>query len=130
MTTQAQIVAVTTDTIPGSSVRDVMGPVVGTAFISYSQQKKESFPFPFVFGFNKRPFNTRDTEDVHMQAIATMLERAADLGANAVIGVRFDSTPTVSSYEHGGPGSLQWPKHSWGIHDVEYTAYGTAVVLV
>ena len=47
-------------------------------------------------------------EDARLDAFIRMLERAAELGANAVIGVRYDSSPLADGV-------------------IEIVAYGTAV---
>ena len=65
----------------------------------------------------------QDADDVHAErtrlaresALERMNARAAQMGANAVVGIRFDSAIVNTQYDSG--------------HTIEYTAYGTAVKL-
>ena len=58
-----------------------------------------------------------DSIVARQSALANMNEQAARMGANAVVGIRFDSVVFALPYPHDDR------------QNVEYTAYGTAVRL-
>lgn len=84
----------TTDTLPG--MRDVVGLVIGVATRPRDQAHHPEMPY----------INTRARQD----ALGMMVMQAEEAGADAVVGVRFDSGKISESV-------------------TEITAYGTAVTL-
>ena len=90
----------TVDPTQSFAPTDVLGVVVGTAICEPSR-----FQAPTV----------DDIRAARNAALDDMNAQAAKLGADAVIGIRFDSSPVSSTHVIN--------------HTVEYTAYGTAVKL-
>jgi len=101
------MLVVTTDSVPGYEVHDVIGEVVGVTARSHN---------PFVEGIkslNKGRLNPEMMKILagsRLEAVADMIEAARRKGANAVVGMRFDHR-TVSPV--------------W----TEICAYGTAVLV-
>jgi len=101
------MLVVTTDSVPGYEVHDVIGEVVGVTARSHN---------PFVEGIkslNKGRLNPEMMKILagsRQEAVADMIEAARRRGANAVVGMRFDHR-TVSPV--------------W----TEICAYGTAVLV-
>ena len=130
MTTDTQVLVTTTDVFPGRSITDIFGPLIGVAFCAYTLQPTEEKSW---LGATKtRPFEPQDTVNARSQALQNMLDVAIEVGADAIVGVRFDSSIVQSSYPFGDPKSFLNSKSAdiwWGQHWVEYTAYGTAVKL-
>ena len=71
-----QIICVTTDTVPGRSVRQVLGLVWGIGITN-------------EHGRPSRQFEAADS--AHRDAYNNLVERAQSMGANAVTGVGMDS---------------------------------------
>jgi uncharacterized protein YbjQ (UPF0145 family) len=99
------VLVVTTDSVPGYDLTDVLGEVLGVVACSRN---------PFEAGL-KSPDGGGGAEVPHVlvqtrkQAIAQMVHAAEHRGANAVVGMRFDHRDITN-------------------HWVELCAYGTAVV--
>ena len=88
-----RIIVSTTDTVAGRDIAEVLDVVVGVAYAGGTYS------------------NTNRAES-RIFALKMLKTNASEIGADAVVGVRFDSV--VFDY------------NDWG----EYTAYGTAVKLV
>ena len=128
MNQQLQLICTTTDTVPGYTVIGVLGIVFGAA---YSQNVDRETGNKQFFGLKNetRPFDYSDSMKARENAAHLMLQQAEQMGANAVIGVRFDTITIAASYPYGGGGDFQFMRSEWGINTTEYFAYGTAVVL-
>jgi uncharacterized protein YbjQ (UPF0145 family) len=101
------MLVVTTEGIPGYEVRAVIGEVVGVTVRSFN---------PFVEGVKSlngrlNPQLHRLLTQIRADAIAHMVESAEAIGANAIIGLRFDHRAVTSAWN-------------------EVCAYGTAVQAV
>lgn len=108
-----EILVVTMNDVPGARVVRVIGPVYGTSVRSRSIVGNMMGGLRAVFGgaqagYAKMVSQTRD------EALAALREHAATLGANAVLGMRFDS----GEFDAGQGQAMN-----------EVTAYGTAVQL-
>jgi uncharacterized protein YbjQ (UPF0145 family) len=101
------MLAVTIDTIPGFDIKTVIGEVVGITARPrnvYSEGVKT-----LAGGLDPRmPQSLERSREV---AVARMLERAYQRGANAVVGMRFDHRAITEAW-------------------TEICAYGTAVLVV
>jgi uncharacterized protein YbjQ (UPF0145 family) len=99
------MLVVTTDTVPGYEVHEVIGEVLGVTARSHN---------PFLEGIKSlnrgkvNPAMERILAGSRQEAVARMVEAARRRGANAVVGMRFDHRPV----------SPVWN---------EICAYGTAV---
>ena len=104
---------VTTDTVPGFRVSKTIGTVMGVSIKSRNFVGNWLGNMRATFGgeqggFAKMVMATRD------EAIWQMLAQAESMGANAVIGMRFDS----AEFDSGKGQSME-----------QVLAYGTAVML-
>ena len=108
-----QIICVTTDTVPGRNIQQVLGFVIGTARLDYEGGGT----------FRRQGVAPTETASAHNQAVNEMLKFAAAMKANAVVGVRFDSANGYQNSLQAAGGAGWFPAR------VDYTAYGTAVVL-
>ena len=97
-----EIICVTTDTVPGRSIGQAIGLVWGIGVTDLHGDPSAQ---------------SEAADDARHKAYANFVERAHFMGANAVVGARFDSF--VAARGNRGNGSV----------DREYTVYGTAVVL-
>lgn len=98
------MLVVTTDNVPGYEVDAIFGEVVGTTarpFNTFNEGVRQ-----LIGGINPRMPDA--LAKWRQDAVAHMVEVARRLGANAVIGMRFDHRPV----------SAAW---------IEICAYGTAV---
>lgn len=99
MTDNQQIICVTTDSVPGRSIKRVLGLV---------------WSIGVTDGYIADPeLRIKRADAARHKAYENMVERAVSMGANAVIGISWDSFVTATDYGE----------------DREYTIYGTAVVL-
>jgi len=101
------VLVVTTDSLPGYEIRNVLGEVLGVTACTRN---------PYVAGFRTLDGGQgAEMAQVLVQsraaAIAQMIHAARRRGANAVIGMRFDNRDITGNW-------------------VEICAYGTAVVAV
>ena len=99
------MIVTTVDWVPGYD-HHVLGLVVGsrpTFGTTYGEQIKD------LHGHARPDVHLR-YEEIRLGAVAYMVERAAKLGANAVVGVRFDHHEINATWK-------------------ELCAYGTAVIL-
>lgn len=113
MTKTPSITIVTLPALPGARVVRVIGPVYGTAVRSRTAAGNWFGGLRAVFGGSQTGYRkliaaTRD------EALADLAARAAAAGANAVLGMRFDS----GEFDAGRRQAMN-----------EVTAYGTAVVV-
>ncbi|MHB1532714.1 YbjQ family protein [Acidithiobacillus sp.] len=111
--TQNPVPILTINDYPGMRVVRVIGPVYGTGVRSRSIVGNFLGSVRAVFGgrqegYRKMIAQTRD------DALAQLAEHAQSLGANAVLGMRFDS----GEFDAGQGQAMN-----------EVTAYGTAVVV-
>lgn len=109
----SDILVVTTNEVANTRIARVIAPVYGTSIRSRNLVGNALGNIRAAFGGNQGGYgamlnHTRD------EAIAALQAHAASVGANAVVGMRFDS---------GGFDSGQ------GQSMAEITAYGTAVIL-
>lgn len=109
----SEILVVTVNEVAGARIARVIGPVYGTAIRSRSIIGNVLGGVRALFGGSQTGYvamvnQTRD------EAIEVLKAHAASLGANAVIGMRFDS----GEFDAGQGQAMN-----------EITAYGTAVIL-
>jgi len=103
------MLATTTETIPGKEVEEILGIVKGNTIRAKWFGKDILAGLRNVIGGELREYSEMLTE-AREQAIARMLKEAEALGADAVINVRFATSPVVQGA-------------------AEILAYGTAVKL-
>jgi uncharacterized protein YbjQ (UPF0145 family) len=101
------MLVVTTDNVPGYEVRTVFGEVIGITARTYN---------PYIEGVKSlngrlNPELLRLLTQIRREAVAHMVEAAKRLGANAVIGMRYDVRGVTPAWN-------------------EVCAYGTAVLLL
>jgi uncharacterized protein YbjQ (UPF0145 family) len=101
------MIVVTTDSLPGHRVRTVLGEVLGVRSIDV--RAGVSVSGAFKRQDKELPDLTAVLFRIRREAIARMVAEAQQRGANAVVGLRFDSTV--------------------GADQREVAAYGTAVVV-
>ena len=107
------ILVITTNEVPGARITRVIGPVYGTSIRSRTIIGNFLGGIRAVFGGAQTGYinlvnQTRD------EAIAALQAHAASLGANAVLGMRFDS----GEFDAGQGQAMN-----------EVTAYGTAAII-
>ena len=100
----------TSDPPPGLVVGRVLGPCWGVALRSRFLLGRSLLNFLDLFS-GQAELQARLAEDTRRMALERLADRARELGANGVLGLRFDSGDLI---------------HNTG----EVVAYGTAVVLV
>jgi len=100
---------VTTETVPGHRITSVLGQVLGTIVRTSSPGEGWNAGLQTLGGGEVQPY-TRLFWEMRQEAMNRMWAAAAERGANAVIGMRYDSNDL---------GSLTG----------EMCAYGTAVVI-
>ncbi len=103
------MLVVTTNDIPGYKVEAVLGEVMGMTVRSASFAKNFTAGFRAIGG-GEIPEYTRTVFESREQVMGRMIEQAQQRGANAVIGMRFDTGDIASTF-------------------TEVCAYGTAVVI-
>lgn len=103
------MLAVTIDTLPGFEIRTVIGEVVGATVRPWNTYTEGVRTLSGAT--NPTPRMDRAVARHREEAIARMVERAYRLGANAVVGMRFDHRSISDGWN-------------------EICAYGTAVVVV
>ncbi|BAJ81144.1 hypothetical protein ACMV_17970 [Acidiphilium multivorum AIU301] len=108
-----EILVVTVNEVANARIARVVGPVYGTSIRSRTIVGNMLGGIRAIFGGSQEGYiamvnQTRD------EAIAALKAHAASLGANAVIGMRFDS----GEFDAGQGQAMN-----------EVTAYGTAVIL-
>lgn len=96
--------------VPGRPVAEIIGPVFGITVRTADWGSKVAANLRGLGG-GELPELTRVAHDVRAQAIARLLDEARRVGADAVIGMRFDSSDILAG-------------------NTEVFAYGTAVRLV
>ena len=99
----------TTDVVPGRSVAEVVGLVMGNTVRSKNVGKDIGAGFKSMVGGELKSYTAMLTE-ARQEAMSRMVDSASSLGADAVINVRF----TTSAITEGA---------------AELLAYGTAVKL-
>ncbi|WP_424753473.1 YbjQ family protein [Methylobacterium sp.] len=87
------MIIVTTETIPGCTVRKVRGPCFGAVVRSRGAVGNFSAGLRSLVGGEVGEYS-RLIEEARGQAIDRMAQNAAQLGANAVLTMRFDSSET------------------------------------
>lgn len=103
------MIVVTTENVPGYRVREVKGAVFGVVVRSRGLVKNFTATLRSYVGGEIKEY-TRLLEIGRRDAVARMEQHAAELGANAVVMMRFDSSSIDGSF-------------------AEIVAYGTAVVI-
>lgn len=103
------MIVVNTETVPGHTVREVRGLVQGNTIRAKHMGRDIAASFKNLIGGELKGYTELLTE-ARRQAIERMIAQAEQLGANAVVNVRF----TTSAVTQGA---------------AELYAYGTAVVL-
>ena len=104
---------VTTETIPGFKIIRALGTVYGVSVKSRNFVGNALGSLRATFGGEQSGFANL-VSATRQEAIASMLQQADGIGANAVIGMRFDS----GEFDSGKGQSME-----------QVVAYGTAVVL-
>ncbi len=107
------VLILTINECPGHSVQQVIGTVYGTSVRSRTAVGNFTGGLRQAFGGEQSGY-TKLMVDNREAAIADLAQKAADVGANAILGMRFDS------------GQIGNDK---GTALNEITAYGTAVIL-
>lgn len=102
------MIVVNTETIPGYTVREVKGLVQGNTIRAKHVGRDIAATFKNIVGGELRGYTELLTE-ARRQAIERMMSQAQELGANAIVNVRF----TTSAVTQGA---------------AELYSYGTAVV--
>ncbi|MEH3146549.1 MAG: YbjQ family protein [Methylobacterium frigidaeris] len=87
------MVIVTTETIPNCRIREVRGPCFGAVVRSRGAIGNFTANFRTIVG-GEIPEYSQLIEDARGQAIDRMAQHAAQLGANAVLMMRFDTADT------------------------------------
>lgn len=100
------MLVMTIDQVPGHRVRRILGEVIGVTI------KTDN---PYVEGVKTLDGETNDSRVRHLietrqEAVAQMVEYARRLGANAIVGMRFDHRTIAGGYN-------------------EICAYGTGLVI-
>ncbi len=103
------MIVVTTPSIPGYRVVKIIGPVYGLSIRTRGFWGKLVASIESFLGGEIKSF-IEECEKARLQSIKIMIERAEKLGANAIIGVDFDTSDVL------GTATI-------------FTAYGTAVVV-
>ncbi len=103
------MVIVNTEIVPGHTIREVKGLVQGNTIRAKHVGRDIAAGFKNLLGGELRGYTELLTE-ARRQAIERMMSQAQELGANAIVNVRF----TTSAVTQGA---------------AELYAYGTAVVL-
>ena len=110
---EPQSSCVTTATIPGFRIVRALGTVYGVSVKSRNCVGNALGSLRATFGGEQNGFANL-VSATRQEAIASMLQQADGIGANAVIGMRFDS----GEFDSGKGQSME-----------QVVAYGTAVVL-
>jgi uncharacterized protein YbjQ (UPF0145 family) len=108
-----EVLILTLNDCPGRNVRKAIGPVYGTSVRSRNFAGNWLGSLRAIFGGRQKGYSKMVSKSRN-DALAQLAEAAKARGANAVLGMRFDSGEFDS-----GPGQAM----------NEVTAYGTAVVL-
>ena len=109
MSMSQDIIVTTTDSIPGKRIVKILGIVVGSTCRARHIGRDILATLRGVIGGEVKEY-TELVEEARKIALARMIEKAKQMGANAVIGVRFGTTMITQ-----------------GI--AEIYAYGTAVIV-
>ena len=104
---EANVLVTTAETIPGYTIVEVLGIVVGITVRSRGLGGNLMAALRSLVGGEIKEF-VEMAEQARMQALIRMIDRAKELGANAVVNIRFDSNELNQSMD-------------------EIIAYGTAV---
>ena len=99
MATVQEIINATREFVPSRDIVRIKGVAMGVASVEYVDYSEDV------------------ARRARSSALAKMNEQAKQMGADAVVGIRFDSVVAM-------------PSHYTGVQTVEYTAYGTAVVTI
>ena len=102
------MIVVTTPNIPGYRIVKIIGPVYGLSIRTRGFWGKLIASVESFLGGEIKSF-IEECEKARIQSIKVMVERAKKLGANAIVGVDFDTSDVL------GTATI-------------FTAYGTAVV--
>lgn len=113
MAGETQSACLTVDEVPGYRIVKVFGTVIGTSVRSRNDFGNWMGNLRANFGGEQRGYAAL-VSATRQEAINEMLKQADALGANAVIGLRFDS----GQFDSGKNQSME-----------QVVAYGTAVVL-
>ncbi len=113
MNNAPQSSCVTTETVAGFRIARTLGTVFGVSVKSRSVVGNALGNLRATFGGEQGGF-AKLVSATRQEAIASMLEQADGIGANAVVGMRFDS----GEFDSGKGQSME-----------QVIAYGTAVIL-
>ena len=103
------MIIVTTDSIPGKKIIDVIGYVAEGTVRSKNLGKDIGVAFKSLAGGELHAY-TEMQEESRKIAVGRLTEKAEEMGANAIIGLRFTSSSIMSTAS-------------------EIVAYGTAVII-
>ena len=106
----SDILVVTTNEVPGKTISDVKGVVSGISVRTPRRSLGFLANLKLLIGGNKQTLSTHCSHS-REQAYLNMLAQARKLGANAIIAMRYDSSPLSGQPAH------------------EIFCYGTAVYL-
>lgn len=107
------VLVVTTNDCPGYRVKQVLGPVYGTAVRSRNIVGNIMGGFAAIFGGNQKGATTMVSQ-TRDDALLELQQKAQGMGANGVLAMRFDA----GEFDSGQGAVMEM-----------VTAYGTAVVL-
>ncbi len=103
------MILVNTETIPGKEIKEIKGLVQGNTVRAKHVGKDIMAGFKNIVGGELKSYTELLTE-ARREAVARMMEQAKELGANAIVNVRFATTAVTTGA-------------------AELYAYGTAVVV-
>ncbi|RLF20872.1 MAG: hypothetical protein DRN15_08025 [Thermoprotei archaeon] len=103
----SEVLVVTTPTLPGFKIKRIIGLVYGSSVRTRGLGGRIAAGIRAVVGGRGGAY-LRELERAREEAIEKLRERARELGANAVIGVDFETTEILEGF-------------------IVVTAYGTAV---
>jgi uncharacterized protein YbjQ (UPF0145 family) len=103
----ADIIIATTNDIPGKKITEILGLVKGSTVRARNIGRDLGASFKSIIGGEVKTY-TEMTKDSREEAYNRMVNKALELGANAIIGVRFTTSMVMAGAS-------------------EMLAYGTAV---
>jgi len=103
------MIVVTTEKVSGHTIKEHLGTVIGNTIRARHVGKDIQAAFRTVLGGEIKEYTSMLAES-REQALMRMKDRATELGANAIVGVRFQTSMILSG-------------------TAELLVYGTAVIL-
>lgn len=90
---KSDMVLTTLENLPGMDIEEHMGLVAGNAVFTQSFWKKILSSIKSIFGGELKDFDA-EIQKIRQEAMNIMLSQAINLGANAVINIRFENSHT------------------------------------